>query len=98
MASDVRDGDGVGTGLGEGVATRPGVPDADGEGEPLAMIAVGRPPPPNGSTPRTGPVSSIPTAAITRTAAATVIIGKPTFCSPAGSGGALSFARTVPLT
>lgn len=96
----VTTGEGTGDGLGDGVPVGPSVADADseGEGEPMAMIAVGRLPPPNGTTPRTGPAISIPTAAITTTAAATVIKGKPTFCSLCGSGGALSFARTVPLT
>jgi hypothetical protein len=89
---------GVGDGLGGGVAVGVGVAVSDGDGETMAAIWVGWLAPPNGSTPRIGPVSSIPSAAITRTTAATVITGKPAFSSCAAADAVPSFARSVPLT
>jgi hypothetical protein len=103
VRSGVGEAAGVGDGLGDGVAVavgvavKLGVGACEGDGEATATWA-GLPAPPNGSTPRIGPVSSIPSAATTSTTAATVITGKPAFSDSAVADAVLSFARTVPLT
>jgi hypothetical protein len=104
VRSGVGEAAGVGDGLGDsvavavGVTVKVGVAAREGDGETTPATGAGLLAPPNGSTPRIGPVSSIPSAATTSTTAATVITGKPAFSSSPAANAVLSFARTVPLT